>query len=49
MTGRDIEGLAFFGVSALAIDWLDNANRLPVRWWFVLVLLAVVLAYRHAR
>jgi len=47
LRGSDVEWLAFCGVSVTLIDWLDHLNRLPVRWWFVVLVLAFVMARRR--
>lgn len=45
--GSDVEWLIFCGVSVTLIDWLDHLNRLPVRWWFVILVLAFVIVIRR--
>lgn len=45
----DWEWLVFCFVSVSIIDWLDNANRTPARWWLVLPVLGLALALRSER
>lgn len=49
LRGSDVERLIFCGVSVTLIDWLDHLNRLPVRWWFVVLVLAFVIVTRRQR
>lgn len=47
LRGSDVEWLVFCGVSVTLIDWLDSTNGLPVRWWFVILVLAFVIVTRR--
>lgn len=49
LRGSDVERLIFCGVSVTLIDWLDHLNRLPVRWWFWVLVLAFVIVARRQR
>lgn len=46
LRSSDWEWLVFCGISVTLLDWLDNANRLPIRWWFVFLVLMLALAAR---
>lgn len=47
LRGSDVEWLLFCGLFTFVTDWLDHANRLPVRWWFVVLVLAFTIAIRR--
>lgn len=43
----DVEWLAVCVAFCFLTDWLDSANRLPVKWWFAVLVLAFVIVIRR--